>query len=148
MIHTTASKRTRRQRCPRWTPITPRSYRRNRSISNSCLPHREQEQEIATMFDELDRLAEIRPLYDLLVHYGNLGHNNREAWQDRLQQLHDLEPRQMSKLHGELLAYGWLEQNTGLTPVLKVGVASACYRITAAGVKVLKQARSEQMHAA
>ena len=50
-----------------------------------------------------------------------------------------VEGRQLARLHGELLAYGWLEQNTGLTPVLRRGEAPACYRITAAGLRALLQ---------
>lgn len=148
MIDTINPKRTRRKGSARWSPFTPRSYRRLRSISNSCQPQSVQDQEIANMFDEMDRLAEHRPLYDLLVHYAHLGGQNREAWQDRLQEFNDLEPRQISKLHGELLAYGWLEQNTGLTPILKIGQNSACYRVSTSGLKVLKQARSENLFAA
>ncbi len=100
------------------------------------------------LFDEMDRLAEVRPLYDLLVHYANLGGADRDAWQDRLAELNGVEGRQLVRLHGELLAYGWLEQNTGLTPVLKFGAAPHCYRVTLAGLRAVKQARSENMHAA
>ncbi len=100
------------------------------------------------LFDEMDRLAECRPLFDLLMHYASLGADDREVWQDRLPEMAGIEPRQLSKLHGELLAYGWLEQNTGMTPVLKHGLAPLCYRVTSAGLKACKQARNEKMHAA
>jgi hypothetical protein len=100
------------------------------------------------MFDEMDRLAESRELFDLLAHYAALGGADREVWQDRLAELEGIEPRQLVKLHGELLAYGWVEQNTGLTPVLKQGAAPLCYRATPAGIRAVKQARAEKMHAA
>jgi hypothetical protein len=103
---------------------------------------------MAMLFDEMDRLAEVRPLYDLLVHYSTLGAENREVWQDRLAEMAGLDGRQLIRLHGELLAYGWIEQNTGLTPVLKLGAAPLCYRVTPSGLRAVKQARSEQMHAA
>ena len=44
-------------------------------------------------------------------------------------------------LHGQLLARGWLEQNTGATPVPRPGAVAACYRVTAAGLRALRQAR-------
>lgn len=94
------------------------------------------------MFDELERLRDARELSVLLRHYQRASEPDREAWQDRLAELEDVESRQLVKLHGELLAYGWLEQNTGLTPVLKAGAAASCYRITPAGLKALKQVRT------
>jgi hypothetical protein len=90
------------------------------------------------MFDELDRLHECAALAALLDHYAQAGAADREAWQDRRMQLDRVEARELIKLHGELLAQGWLEQNTGMTPVLKPGVAAACYRITAAGLRAAK----------
>jgi hypothetical protein len=96
------------------------------------------------MFDELDRLRDVKELCDLLTHYQRLGVADREAWQDRLAEMEGVEPRRLVKLHGELLAYGWLEQNTGLTPALRPGTVAGCYRITLAGVRALKQARAAQ----
>jgi hypothetical protein len=97
------------------------------------------------MFDELERLREAKELSALLQHYRQIGEADREAWQDRLAELDGVEARQLVKLHGELLAYGWLEQNTGLTPVLRAGAVANCYRITSAGVRALKQARALEM---
>lgn len=97
------------------------------------------------MFDELERLREGKELFALLRHYQQAGEADRELWQDRLTELEGVEPRQLVKLHGELLAYGWLEQNTGLTPVLRVGAAASCYRITAAGIRALKQIRKQEV---
>ena len=96
------------------------------------------------MFDEMERLREGKDLVALLCHYAALGAADRQAWQDRLAEMDGVEARQLIRLHGELLAYGWLEQNTGLTPVLRRGVAPACYRITTAGLRALKQLRAEQ----
>jgi len=100
------------------------------------------------MFDELERLRGVKELFDLLRHYQQAGQTDREAWQDRVVEMTGIEPRQLVKLHGELLAYGWLEQNTGLTPVLRAGVAASCYRITSAGIRALKQARTQEMQTA
>jgi hypothetical protein len=92
------------------------------------------------MFDEMKRLREMKGLSGLLTHYSDLGATDRQVWQDRLLQMEGVETRELVKLHGELLAYGWLEQNTGATPVLKQGAALGCYRITTAGVRALKEA--------
>jgi hypothetical protein len=97
------------------------------------------------MFDELERLRSVKELFALLRHYQQVGEADRQAWQDRLIEMEGVEPRQLVKLHGELLAYGWLEQNTGLTPVLRAGAAANCYRITTAGIRALKQARTQEM---
>ena len=108
------------------------------------------------MFDELERLRSEKELFILLQHYQRVGVADRQAWQDRVVELESVEPRQLVKLHGELLAYGWLEQNTGLTsPPLSSpklagnkggsGAAANCYRITPAGIRALKQARTQEM---
>jgi hypothetical protein len=98
------------------------------------------------MFDELERLRDVRELFELLTHYQELGAADRQVWQDRLTELEGVEPRQLVKLHGELMAYGWLEQNTGSTPVSTAGSAAAgCYRITPAGIRALKQARTHEV---
>jgi hypothetical protein len=45
------------------------------------------------------------------------------------------------RLHGHLLAFGWVEQNTGNTPALRHGAVPGCYRITASGMRANKLAR-------
>jgi hypothetical protein len=95
------------------------------------------------MFDDVERLRGDRRLFDLLAHYGQAGSADREAWQDRVMEVPGLEPRELARLHGELIACGWVEQNTGVTAVLKPGVAACCYRITGAGQRALKQARRQ-----
>jgi hypothetical protein len=97
------------------------------------------------MFDELERLRGVKELFALLQHYQQVGEADRQAWQDRLIEMEGVEPRQLVKLHGELLAYGWLEQNTGSTPVLRAGAVANCYRITPAGLRALKQVRTQEM---
>lgn len=92
------------------------------------------------MFDDLDRLRAHEPLYRLLDYYAQRGQADREAWQDRLMQLDGTEPRDLVRLHGELLACGWVEQNTGHTPASQPGAVTGCYRATAAGLRALKQA--------
>ena len=93
------------------------------------------------MFDDLDHLRNNSGLLQLLGHYVERGEPDREAWQDRIMQLEGHEPRELTKLHGQLLGFGWLEQNTGHTPVLRPDSAPACYRITSAGVKAFRDAQ-------
>ena len=95
------------------------------------------------MLDEMNRLREEKGLFTLLSHYATLAVADRLLWQDRLLEMEGVEARQLVRLHGELLANGWLEQNTGLTPVLRRGEAPACYRIAPAGLRSLKQVRAE-----
>jgi hypothetical protein len=66
-------------------------------------------------------LRESEALARLLTHYAELGAGDREVWQDRRMVLESIGPRDLVRLHGQLLARGWLEQNTGATPVLRPG---------------------------
>ena len=91
--------------------------------------------------DGWPRLRECEALARLLTHYADLGAADREAWQDRRMDLEGVEPRELVRLHGQLIACGWLEQNTGATRVLRPGAVAACYRVTAAGLRALRQAR-------
>jgi hypothetical protein len=80
------------------------------------------------MFDESRRLQENSHLLALLSHYAQQGTADRATWRDRLMQMDGVEPRQLSTLHGDLIAFDWLEQNIG-------GSLSACYRITLSGLR-------------
>ena len=91
--------------------------------------------------DGWPRLRQSEALTRLLTHYAELGVADREAWQDRRMDLEGVEPRELVRLHGQLIGCGWLEQNTGATPVSMPGVVAACYRVTAAGLRALRQAR-------
>jgi hypothetical protein len=93
--------------------------------------------------DEMDRLRTTKELFDLLAHYQEAAGGDRQAWQDRRQEMEGVGARELVRLHGELLAFGWIEQNTGMTPALRPGGAPSCYRITTAGVRALRQAREE-----
>lgn len=92
------------------------------------------------MFDELDRLRSNPRLVELLSHYARLGEPDREVWQDRLMTMEGVEAPELVRLHGELIAHRWVDQNTGVVPVAKAGEVPGCYRITAAGQKALRLA--------
>jgi hypothetical protein len=87
------------------------------------------------MFDELERLGVDEHLFALLAHYATAGAADREKWQDRVPRMDRLPPEDLVRLHGELLAYDWVEQNTGLLP--------PCYRVTVAGLRAYKEAQRE-----
>ena len=91
--------------------------------------------------DGWPRLRQSEALGRLLTHYADLGAADREAWLDRRMGLEGAEPRELVRLHGQLIACGWVEQNTGATRVLRPGAVAACYRVTAAGLRALRQAR-------
>jgi len=95
------------------------------------------------MLDDSEELDGTAPLLRLLRHYAELVGEDREAWQDRLMNLDDLGPRELSRLHGELIARGWIEQNTGATPVVKPGIAAACYRVTSVGLRTSRKVAEE-----
>ena len=94
------------------------------------------------MFDELEALRESPDLQRLLDHYVEACAADREAWQDRLMEMEGVEARDLVKLHGLLIAFGWLEQNTGNLPIVRAGAVPCCYRVTAAGVRTAKIVRS------
>jgi hypothetical protein len=94
------------------------------------------------VFDDMDYLRASPDLCRLLAHYALRGTADQEDWQDRLRELDGVESRDLTRLHGELIAFSWVEQNTGVTPLAWPGVVAGCYRITAAGQRALKLARS------
>ena len=80
------------------------------------------------MLDDIQRLCNSPPLLQLLSHYAALG---KDAWANRLMHLEGVEPSDLVKLHGELIAFSWADQNTGQVP--------CCYRVTASGLKAVQQ---------
>ena len=93
------------------------------------------------MFDDVESLQGNLDLLKLLAHYAEAA-VDREAWQDRVMQLDGVPADALVKLHGCLLACDWIEQNTGSTAVLRRGSVPACYRVTTAGLRAWKQART------
>jgi hypothetical protein len=91
------------------------------------------------MNDELVRLHNKPNLLLLLKHYADLG---RESWQDRLMTMEGVESPELSKLHGELIAFSWIDQNTGVFSVLRAGAVPNCYRVTPTGLRALQQIQS------
>ncbi|HZT79936.1 MAG TPA: hypothetical protein VFA26_06940 [Gemmataceae bacterium] len=84
------------------------------------------------MFDEVERLRAEPRLLGLLQHYAEPAATDRETWLRRLARLDGATAEELVRLHGELLAYEWVELNVGETP--------AGYRVTPAGLRALKRA--------
>lgn len=84
------------------------------------------------MLNERQRLSTCRELQSLLSSYASTTQSGSPAWQARLMRLDGLDEHGLVKLHGELLAYGWIEQN--------IGGPGCCYRITSSGVQALRLA--------
>jgi hypothetical protein len=92
------------------------------------------------VFDEMEMLRGDPELQRLLHHYAVAGETDRETWRERLMVMEGVEPRDVVKLHGLLIAFGWVEQNTGNTSVAGVGSLIGCYRITLDGLRASKAA--------
>jgi hypothetical protein len=99
------------------------------------------------MFDDSLRLQENPRLLELLTHYASLGAYDHAAWQDRLMHMEGLPARELSKLHGELLAFEWIEQNVGQPAFLKDGGVPACYRITLSGLREVRRFQGIELEA-
>ena len=80
------------------------------------------------MFNEMDRLTGCALLQALLAHYAELAGPDRHVWHARRT---EGDARELTRLHGELIAYGWLEIN--------LDEVATCYRATTGGLRALKQ---------
>jgi hypothetical protein len=91
------------------------------------------------MFDEFERLRGDGALQRILAHYAEAWSVQPEAWQDRVMRMEGVEPKELTMLHGEIIAFGWVDQNTGQTCPARPGLTAACYRATRDGLRALKQ---------
>ena len=91
------------------------------------------------MFDFSVRLRESAHLLALLAHYAQAGAEDRTAWRDRLMRMDGVEPQQLTTLHGELIAFDGIEQNTGHAVLRPDGALAACYRVTPHGLREFRR---------
>ena len=56
-----------------------------------------------------------------------------------------VESPELSKLHGDLIAFNWIEQNTGNFSVIRGGAVPACYRVTLNGFKAIQQIKAPEV---
>lgn len=91
------------------------------------------------MFDLFARLQANAHLLTLLNHYAQLGTEDRATWRDRLMRLDGVGPEQLTALHGELIAFDGVEQNTGNAVLLPDGTLASCYRVTPNGLREFRR---------
>ena len=91
------------------------------------------------MFDFSISLRENAHLLALLSHYAQVGSDGESTWQARLMQMDGIDSKQLTSLHGDLIAFNGIEPNTGQAIVCKDGTHSACYRITLNGVRAYRR---------
>jgi hypothetical protein len=94
------------------------------------------------MLNDIQRLRDDANLLRLLTHYDDLAGDDRAVWQDRLMALEGVEPPTLAKLHGELIATSWVDINVGSPTGKRPGAVENSYRITSAGRRALRQART------
>lgn len=91
------------------------------------------------MFDLSVRLRDNPDLLSLLSHYARLGSEDRTVWQDRVMRMDGVAPEGLTTLHGELIAFDGIEQNTGHAALGPDGTLLACYRITQSGLREFRR---------
>jgi hypothetical protein len=91
------------------------------------------------MLDFSVRLQENNHLLALLAHYARQGSEDRSVWQDRLMKVEGIDSQQLTTLHGELIAFDWIEQNTGEAKMSPDGTIANCYRITQEGLREFRR---------
>jgi hypothetical protein len=84
------------------------------------------------MFDEWTSARLRKEHFVLLTLYGAHGKAEREKWLDRVMAMEGLTAKEITRTHGDLLAFGWLEQNIGETRKIE-------YRLTSSGWKAVAQ---------
>lgn len=91
-----------------------------------------------------DALRESTPLRELLYHYLTCKQQSPgQEWHDRVMSVGTLEPADVSKLHGHLLANGWVDTRVANDVFNTPGRLTGCYKITPDGARALQWAMKE-----
>lgn len=93
------------------------------------------------MFDDIQRLQDDGQLANLLFHFADAGKADRYAWQNRVMAIEGVNPKELTRLHGELIAFDWIEQNSGHTATVAEPIGARCYRVTLNGLRTTAQLR-------
>jgi hypothetical protein len=87
----------------------------------------------------LELLRDNVPLRRLLAWYREQKQTRPDApWHDRLMQAAGVSADQISKLHGLLLAHGWIETRVDPLSFAEPGRLRECYRVTREGSSILR----------
>lgn len=91
------------------------------------------------MLGASDVLRENLRLRRLLLHYEETYRRQVDAeWLDRLMELDGTDGEELSRLHGLLLAHGWLDSRVHHQAFDLPGQVRACYQITREGRHMLR----------
>lgn len=78
-------------------------------------------------------------LHALLAAYAELKRKSPDAeWGDRVMSLPGCDPTDLHRLHGLLLASGWIETRVHGDSFQTAGRLASCYRLTSDGAAVLR----------
>jgi hypothetical protein len=86
------------------------------------------------MFDFSVHLRENAHLLALLSHYAQAAAEDR-TWQPRLMQMGGIDSKELTSLHGDLIAYSAIEPNAGIATAAEDGTFFVGYRITQEGLR-------------
>jgi hypothetical protein len=95
--------------------------------------------------DDLERLRQDPRAIELLAYYAALGTPDRSVWQKRLGTMEGIDAKELSRLHGELIAFDWIEQNPSRNSAAPGSVQAGVYRITSHGVRDLCQVQGVEV---
>lgn len=91
------------------------------------------------MYGTLEILLENPVLHQLLEEYAEKKLKVPDAdWQDRIMQFGECQSKELSRLHGRLIALGWLETRVAHDVFAVPGRLTHCYRITREGQRALR----------
>lgn len=93
----------------------------------------------------VDSLRTEPGLLELLLRYGARHKESPQTeWHDRVMELDGADGPRLAKLHGLLLAAGWIETRVHGESFRTPGRLEACYRITPEGLTALRSSASGQ----
>jgi hypothetical protein len=78
-------------------------------------------------------------IFGLLDHYRCEAGDDRDKWVDRVMAWPDSTAKDLTRLHGSLLAVAWVEMNLAPAGAPGTGRVAECYRLTPAGRQALKR---------
>ncbi len=78
-------------------------------------------------------------LKHLLFQYFKELPEERQQWQPRVMEVSGVEQKELTYLHGMLIAHGWIEQNSAYADQLESAEKYlGCYRITSLGTREVR----------
>ncbi|HVJ82648.1 MAG TPA: hypothetical protein VNC50_16385 [Planctomycetia bacterium] len=96
------------------------------------------------MLGSLELLVEEPPLRELLAWYGDLRAAKPDAaWHDRRAELPHVDAAALSRLHGDLMAFGWIDVRIAPDALETPGEIRSAYQITREGIRALRQTENQ-----